>query len=59
MKITIEIFTVSHNDDTCKSSHVKFGVQYILTFASTDGDTGNEFKDLLASSSDEQSEHMN
>lgn len=29
----------------------------ILTLASTDGDTGNVFKDLLASSSDEQSEH--
>lgn len=29
----------------------------ILTLASTDGDTGNAFKDLLASSSDEHSEH--
>lgn len=29
----------------------------VLTLASTDGDTGKTFKDLLASSSDEQSEH--
>lgn len=28
-----------------------------LTLVSTDGDTGNVFKDLFASSSDEQSEH--
>ena len=28
----------------------------VLTLASTEGDTGNTFKDLLASSSDEQSE---
>ena len=29
----------------------------VLTLVSTDGETGNAFKDLLASSSEEQSEH--
>ena len=32
-------------------------LEYILTLTSSDGDTGNTFKDLFASSSDEQSEH--
>jgi len=32
-------------------------LEHILTLTSSDGDTGNTFKDLFASSSDEQSEH--
>lgn len=34
-------------------------MKWVLTSTSEDGDTGNEFGGLLASSSEEQSEHKN
>ncbi|KVI02042.1 hypothetical protein Ccrd_019678 [Cynara cardunculus var. scolymus] len=37
----------------------KWWMKWLLTLASPEGDTGNEFNGLLASSSEEQSEHKN